>query len=143
MNNGDPAPVRSVTALEKHLSEKITSVETSLSGKINLVEANLSTRIDGIEKLFASENRAAKEAVSIAMTAAEKAGGKSELAADERSREILLRLDRMEQTLAISGGRAGGVTASTAFLFQIVSSLASVAAIIGVIFLLVSRHAGT
>src|ERR1039458_6067705 len=76
MNNGDPAPVRSVTALEKHLSEKITSVETSLSGKINLVEANLSTRIDGIEKLFASENRAAKEAVSIAMTAAEKAGGK-------------------------------------------------------------------
>ena len=73
------------------------------------------------------------------MTAAEKASQKAEIAADERTRSIAVRLDKMEQTLATSGGVQQGVGVSVAILFQIISSLASIAAIIGVLMVL-SRH---
>jgi hypothetical protein len=73
------------------------------------------------------------------MTAAEKASQKAEIAADERTRSIAVRLDKMEQTLSTSSGVSQGVGASAAILFQIISSLASIGAIIGVIMVLVKH----
>ena len=133
-NNGH---FRTFDSLEKHLSEKIDSVETSLTGKIESVEASLANRIEGVEKFFTAENKAAKDAVSIAMTAAEKAAQKAENAADERTKSITIRLEKIDQTLAASGGHNTGVSSSTALLFQVISSFASIGAIIGLVVVLV------
>jgi hypothetical protein len=126
---------------ERHLSEKIDAVETSLKSQIGAVETNLTDRIIGVEKFFTAENRAAKDAVSIAMTAAEKAAQKTEVQADERSRNqtasyttmldgVMKRLDQIDKTIAESGGWQHGVGASMAVIFQIVSSIGVIVGLI-------------
>ena len=135
------------SALEKHLTERIQSVETSLTNKIEAVEINLTDKIINVEKFFTAENRAAKEAVTIAMTAEEKAAGKTEIAADERARTqtaayttmldvVVKRLDQIDKTIAASGGWQHGVGSSLATLFQVVSSMG---VIVGII-VLILRH---
>src|ERR1019366_9154468 len=135
------------SALEKHLTERIQSVEISLSNKIEAVENNLTDKINNVEKYFTAENKASKEAVTIAMTAAEKAAGKTEIAADERARTqttayttmldvVVKRLDQIDKTIATTGGWQHGVGASLATIFQVISSFG---VIIGIIVLFM-RH---
>ena len=135
------------STLEKHLGDRIDAVETSLVSKINAVETNLTDRIVGVEKFFTAENRAAKEAVTIAMTASEKAAQKTEIAADERSRTqtasytamldgVMKRLDQIDKTIAESGGRREGIGSSLATIFQTISSFG---VIIGLVVLFL-RH---
>ena len=119
--------------LEKHLGDRIDAVEASLTSKIIAVEANLTDRIVSVEKFFTAENRAAKEAVTIAMTASEKAAQKTEIAADERSRTqtasytamldgVMKRLDQIDNSISESGGWQHGVGSSLGTLFQVISS---------------------
>jgi hypothetical protein len=103
------------------------------------LERYLSDKIDGLEKLFMAESRAAKEAVSIAMTAAEKAAQKAENAAHDRAESVTGRLDKIENTLSGIGGVSKGVGATTAVIVQIISSLASIGAIIGVVMVLMGH----
>lgn len=134
-------------ALEKHLGDRIDAVDASLTDKISAVETNLTDRIVGVEKFFTAENKAAKEAVTIAMTASEKAAQKTEIAADERSRTqtasytamldgVMKRLDQIDKTIAESGGRREGIGSSLVTIFQTISSLG---VIIGLIVLFL-RH---
>jgi Flp pilus assembly protein TadB len=134
-------------ALERHLTEKIDAVEISLKGKIDAVETNLTNRIEGVEKFFTAEGKAAKDAVSIAMTAAEKAAQKKEISDDERAKTqttaytamndaVMKRLDQINNSIAESGGWQHGVGSSLAMLFQII---ASVGVIIGLI-VIVMQH---
>ena len=123
-------------ALERHLTDKIKDIETSLTSQINAVEANLTNRIVGVERFFTAENKAAKEAVTIAMTASDKANLKTEDAATDRAKEVLKRLDQIDTTLATSGGWQHGVGSSVATLFQVISSLG---VIIG-LFVVVMQH---
>jgi Tfp pilus assembly protein PilE len=115
-------------SLERHLNDKITSAV-----------ANLTDKIEGVERFFTAENRAAKDAVSIAMTAAEKAAQKAEIAADERTKSITLRLDKMEHTLAAMGGVSRGVGLSATGVVQTISSLASLGAIVSVVVVLLKH----
>ena len=128
-------------ALEKHLGDRIDAVEASLTDKIVAVEANLTDKIVSVEKFFTAENKAAKEAVTIAMTASEKAAQKTEIAADERSRTqtasytamldgVLKRLDQIDKTIAETGGRREGIGSSLGTLFQVISSLSVVIGLI-------------
>jgi flagellin-like hook-associated protein FlgL len=134
-------------SLERHLTDKIGAVEISLTEKIVAVENNLTNRIVGVEKFFTAENRSAKDAVSIAMTAAEKAAQKTEIAADERSRTqttayttmldgVMKRLDQIDKAIAESGGWQHGVGSSLATTFQIISSIGVA---IGIIYILMKH----
>lgn len=114
----------------------LESLERHMNDKISSMVANLTDKIEGVERFFTAENRAAKDAVSIAMTAAEKAAQKAEIAADERTKSITLRLDKMEHTLAAMGGVKQGVGTSIAAVVQVISSIASIAAIISVVVVL-------
>ena len=128
-------------ALEKHLNERITAVEESLTSKINAVESNLTDKIVGVKEFFNAENRAAKEAVTIAMTASKEASQKTELQADERTRTqtasytilidgVLKRLDQIDATIAESGGWQHGVGSSLGTLFQVISSMSVIIGLI-------------
>jgi hypothetical protein len=128
-------------ALEKHLGDRIDAVEASLTDKIVAVETNLTDKIVGVEKFFTAENRAQKEAVTIAMTASEKAAQKTEIAADERSRTqtasyttmldgVMKRLDMIDKTIAETGGRREGIGSSLGTLFQVISSMSVIIGLI-------------
>jgi hypothetical protein len=135
---------RTFNSLERHLTEKIVAVEASLTSKIDAVESNLTDKIVNVEKFFTAENRAAKEAVTIAMTASEKASQKTEIQADERTQTqtaayttmidaVLKRLDQIDATLAASGGWQRGVGSSLAMIFQIIASLGVIVGLIVIV----------
>jgi hypothetical protein len=130
-------------SLERHLTEKIDAIEVSLKSKIDAVETNLTGRIVGVEKFFTAENKAAKDAVSIAMTATEKAAQKKEISDDERARTqttsytamndaVMKRLDQITKAIDESGGWKHGVGSSLNIFFQII---ASIGVIIGVFYI--------
>jgi hypothetical protein len=143
----EPIKVSNERSLERHLTEKIGAIEISLKSRIDAVETNLTSRIEGVEKFFTAENKAAKEAVTIAMTASEKAAQKTEINADERARTqttayttmldgVMKRLDQIDRSIAESGGWKNGVGSSLAIAFQIVSSIGVV---LGILFILVKH----
>jgi hypothetical protein len=134
-------------ALEKHLNDRMDAIDVSLTSKIVAVETNLTDKIIGVKEFFTAENKAAKEAVTIAMTASEKASQKTEVSADDRSRTqtaaytalidgVLKRLDTIDTTLATAGGWQHGVGSSLGTIFQFISSLG---VIIG-LFVVVMQH---
>src|SRR5665811_384609 len=122
--------------LERHLNERIDAVETSLTSKINAIETNLTDKIVGVKELFTSENRGQKEAVTVAMTASDRANAKTEDAANDRTKEVLKRLDLIDKAIADSGGWSRGVGSSLERIFQIIASLG---VIIG-LFVVVMQH---
>jgi hypothetical protein len=127
--------------LERHLTAKIDALEVSLKSEIGGVKSDLNNRIEAVEKFFTAENKAAKDAVGIAMTAAKEATGKTEVAADERARTqtasytamidaVMKRLDQIDNSIAASGGWKSGVGSSLATLFQVISSLGVIVGLI-------------
>ena len=128
---------RTFNSLEKHLTDKIASVEANLTNKIDAVKSDLTDKILNVEKFFNAETRGQKEAVTIAMTASDRASAKTEDTANERTKEVLKRLDLIDTAIAESGGWNRGVGSSMGTIFQIISSLG---VIIGLIVIIMQHH---
>jgi Flp pilus assembly protein TadB len=67
------------------------------------------------------------------MTASDKANAKAEDAANDRTKEVLKRLDLIDRAIAASGGWSRGVGSSLGTLFQVIASLGVIVGLIVVV----------
>jgi HK97 family phage major capsid protein len=59
---------------------------------------------------------------------------------EENFKSIVKRIDNLDNALSVASGKTQGVGVSTAFVVQIISSVASIGAILGVIIVLTRAH---
>jgi len=117
---------------------------------LETLKEHLTAKIDGLEKYTTDLSAAAKEAISAAMTASEKAILKAEVSADKRaeaSNEIRaamidqqkffanreqtefrlgaidIKLGELERTIAASGGKAQGFSSLAGIISQVIAAV--------------------
>jgi hypothetical protein len=130
-----------------------------LAGKIGDVEIRTKERFDLSKQAIDAALAASEKAINAAMAAAEKAVTKAEVAAEKRfdsvnefrnamkdqqstfadKNQTDFRLGAIEKRLENIGGKSEGVGMSAVVVFQIISSVASLSAVVGVAIVLI-RH---